>query len=125
MAATCPVDLDTISLRNEIQSVYARVATEPSGTFHFHRGPAYAASWLEYDAEALSLLPPGVTESFRWRCQSSPYRPRPSWHDGGGHRLRRRHGSVACGPLRRTDGPSHRSTSLKQWLNARASELAL
>ena len=29
MAMTCPVDLDTIKLRQEIQSIYARVATEP------------------------------------------------------------------------------------------------
>ena len=33
MAVTCPVDLDTIRLRQEIQSIYARVATDPSGAF--------------------------------------------------------------------------------------------
>ena len=36
MAVACPVDLDTRQLRREIQSIYARVATEPSGAFHFH-----------------------------------------------------------------------------------------
>jgi len=38
MAIACPADLDTLKLRAEIQSIYARVATEPSGEFHFHRG---------------------------------------------------------------------------------------
>jgi arsenite methyltransferase len=64
MAITCPIDLDTLKLRQEIQSIYARVATEPNGAFHFHRGPAYASSLLGYDAEALAALPPGSTESF-------------------------------------------------------------
>jgi SAM-dependent methyltransferase len=64
MAITCPVDLDTIKLRQEIQSIYARVASEPGGAFHFHRGPAYAAAFLGYDAAALAALPPGSTESF-------------------------------------------------------------
>jgi|SRR5579864_1720750 len=64
MALTCPVDLDTLRLRQEIQSIYARVATDPSGAFHFHRGPAYAAAWLGYDAGALAALPHGSTDSF-------------------------------------------------------------
>jgi arsenite methyltransferase len=42
MAMACPVDLDTLKLRAEIQSIYARVAAHPSGEFHFHRGPEYA-----------------------------------------------------------------------------------
>ena len=57
MAATCPNDLDTGVLRSEVQSVYRRVATDPDGTFHFHRGPEYAASRLGYDLGALSALP--------------------------------------------------------------------
>jgi arsenite methyltransferase len=64
MALTCPVDLDTLRLRQEIQSIYARVASDPGGAFHFHRGPAYAAGWLGYDADALAALPPSSTESF-------------------------------------------------------------
>lgn len=64
MAITCPVDLDTLRLRQEIQSIYARVATDPNGAFHFHRGPAYAAELLGYDAEALAALPASSTESF-------------------------------------------------------------
>ena len=64
MAIACPVDLDTRRLRAEIQSIYARVASDPSGDFHFHRGPAYAAQRLGYDATELSQLPDTVTESF-------------------------------------------------------------
>ena len=64
MAITCPVDLDTRKLRAEIQSIYARVAADPSGEFHFHRGPVYAATRLGYDAAELSKLPGTVTESF-------------------------------------------------------------
>ena len=50
MASTCPVDLDTLRLRSEIESIYRRVAIEPVGDFHFHRGPTYAAAMLGYDA---------------------------------------------------------------------------
>jgi arsenite methyltransferase len=64
MAVVCPVDLDTLTLRKEIQSIYARVAEDPSGAFHFHRGPAYAAEMLGYDAHALAALPPDNTASF-------------------------------------------------------------
>jgi arsenite methyltransferase len=64
MAVACPVDLDTLRLRKEIQEIYARVATEPDAAFHFHRGPAYAAELLGYDAAALAALPPDSTASF-------------------------------------------------------------
>src|SRR6188472_3903506 len=64
MANTCPVDLDTLRLRAEIESIYRRVATEPAGDFHFHRGPAYAAEMLGYDAAALDRLPADSTASF-------------------------------------------------------------
>jgi hypothetical protein len=64
MAIACPVDLDTLKLRAEIQSIYARVATEPSGDFHFHRGPTYAAEMLGYDVKALATLPADTTASF-------------------------------------------------------------
>ena len=53
MAISCPVDLDTRRLRDEIRSIYARVAADPSGEFHFHRGPDYAAELLRYDRAAL------------------------------------------------------------------------
>jgi|SRR5262245_32087081 len=64
MAIACPVDLDTLRLRAEIESIYRRVATEPAGDFHFHRGPAYAAEMLGYDAAALARLPADSTASF-------------------------------------------------------------
>jgi arsenite methyltransferase len=64
MALTCPIELDTATLRSEIQTMYARVAAAPGGEFHFHRGPAYAAARLGYDAAALAALPSDVTSSF-------------------------------------------------------------
>jgi arsenite methyltransferase len=64
MALSCPIDLDTLTLRREIQSIYARVADAPSGDFHFHRGPRYAADLLGYDAQALAVLPADSTASF-------------------------------------------------------------
>jgi arsenite methyltransferase len=64
MAIACPVDLDTMRLRQEIRSIYSRVATDPSGEFHFHRGPRYAAEMLGYDAAALADLPDEATASF-------------------------------------------------------------
>jgi arsenite methyltransferase len=64
MAIACPLDLDTLKLRAEIRSIYARVATEPTGDFHFHRGPIYAAEMLGYDAKALASLPVDSTASF-------------------------------------------------------------
>jgi arsenite methyltransferase len=64
MATTCPIDLDTVRLRQEIREIYARVATEPSSEFHFHRGPAYAAERLGYDSAALAALPSEATASF-------------------------------------------------------------
>jgi arsenite methyltransferase len=64
MPIACPVDLDIVKLRAEIQTIYARVATAPSGDFHFHRGPEYAADRLNYDAAELATLPRAVTESF-------------------------------------------------------------
>lgn len=75
MAVTCPVDLDTMKLRQEIQSIYARVATDPSGAFHFHRGPKYASDLLGYDAEALAALPASSTESFAG--VANPHRIKP------------------------------------------------
>jgi arsenite methyltransferase len=60
----CPVDLDTIALQREIATMYARVASDPSGEFHFHRGPAYAALFLGYDRAELDDLPAGTADSF-------------------------------------------------------------
>jgi SAM-dependent methyltransferase len=64
MPIACPVDLDTRMLRSEISSIYGRVAVEPTAEFHFHRGPAYAAEFLGYDARELASLPPECPASF-------------------------------------------------------------
>ena len=61
MATACPIDLDTLKLRREMQSIYARVATDPAGEFHFHRGPEYAVDMLGYDAKKLASLPAETT----------------------------------------------------------------
>ena len=64
MALTCPVDLDVATLRNEIRTMYGRVAASPDGDFHFHRGPEYAAARLGYDPRELAQLPTSVTAAF-------------------------------------------------------------
>jgi arsenite methyltransferase len=64
MAIACPVDLDTQVLRLEVSKVYSRVANDPNGDFHFHRGPAYAAQFLGYDPVELAALPAECTASF-------------------------------------------------------------
>ena len=64
MAIACPVDLNTAVLRSQISSIYGRVANEPHGEFHFHRGPVYAVEFLGYDAGELASLPPDCTASF-------------------------------------------------------------
>ena len=64
MAIACPPGLDVVKLREEIRAIYSRVAIDPSGDFHFHRGPAYAAAMLGYDASALAELPAEATASF-------------------------------------------------------------
>jgi arsenite methyltransferase len=64
MSIACPVDLNAAVLRSEISNIYGRVTEEPDGEFHFHRGPAYAAEFLGYDAGELSTLPPDCTASF-------------------------------------------------------------
>src|SRR6266567_9182294 len=64
MAIACPVDLDTQMLRAEVSKVYSRVAIDPDGDFHFHRGPVYAVDFLGYDPSELAALPPECTASF-------------------------------------------------------------
>jgi len=64
MAIACPVDLNTAALRSEISGIYERVASEPDGEFHFHRGPAYAGGFLGYSVDELAALPSDCTASF-------------------------------------------------------------
>jgi arsenite methyltransferase len=64
MAISCPTDFDAQALRAEVSKIYGRVALDPDGDFHFHRGPEYAASMLGYDQALLSELPERSTASF-------------------------------------------------------------
>ena len=64
MASFCPVGLDAQRLRDAVSLMYSRVASDPDGEFHFHRGPAYAAEFLGYDLEELAALPLSSTASF-------------------------------------------------------------
>jgi len=64
MAASCPIDLDVDQLRREISFIYARVAEDPAGDFHFHRGPGYAVSLLGYDAAEVAAIPVANSASF-------------------------------------------------------------
>jgi arsenite methyltransferase len=64
MAATCPLRFDVTTLHDSIRSVYTRVADDPTGDFHFHRGAAYAARALGYDPQELEALPARATSRF-------------------------------------------------------------
>jgi arsenite methyltransferase len=64
MATTCPIGLDTKKLRDEVSFIYTRLADDPGGDFHFHRGAKYAADFLGYDPSELALLPPESPASF-------------------------------------------------------------
>jgi arsenite methyltransferase len=64
MATTCPVGFDVDRLRGLVREEYDRVAREPQGTFHFHRGPDYACRMLGYDPEELATIPAESTASF-------------------------------------------------------------
>jgi ubiquinone/menaquinone biosynthesis C-methylase UbiE len=64
MATTCPVGFDVAALRAQVLATYDRVARDPGGDFHFHRGPRYAAKYLRYDAGELALLPAVCTVRF-------------------------------------------------------------
>lgn len=64
MEQFCEITLDRERLKSEIRSTYSLVAETPTGDFHFHRGPEYAARQLGYDREELSSLPGTSTASF-------------------------------------------------------------
>ncbi|AHE97049.1 methyltransferase domain-containing protein [Thioalkalivibrio paradoxus] len=64
MTNDCELTFDQQRLKQEIRTTYARVAEEPDGDFHFHRGPEYAASRLGYDRAELDTLPDSVTAPF-------------------------------------------------------------
>jgi arsenite methyltransferase len=64
MATTCPLGFNVDKLRQLVRAEYDRVAREPDGKFHFHRGPHYAAAMLRYDAQELAMIPEESTACF-------------------------------------------------------------
>jgi arsenite methyltransferase len=64
MAASCPSNFDVNYLREQVRATYDRVARDPDGDFHFHRGPEYAQQYLGYDAQELARLPTECTARF-------------------------------------------------------------
>jgi SAM-dependent methyltransferase len=64
MAIACPITLDKEKLKAEVRATYSKVADDPSGDFHFHRGPEYAARLLGYDLAELKSLPDIATAPF-------------------------------------------------------------
>lgn len=64
MALQCPPGFDNQHLRRQVLATYDRVARDPHGDFHFHRGPRYAVEFLHYDADALAELPHTATARF-------------------------------------------------------------
>jgi arsenite methyltransferase len=64
MAATCPVGFDVARLRQLIRAEYDRVARDPEGDFHFHRGPEYASRRLGYNPIELASIPAESAASF-------------------------------------------------------------
>jgi SAM-dependent methyltransferase len=56
--------IDAQLVREEVSKMYSRVAVDPGGDFHFHRGPAYAAEFLGYDPVELDALPSECTACF-------------------------------------------------------------
>lgn len=44
--------------------MYTRVAIDPNGDYHFHRGPRYAAEQLGYDASEVAAIPAECLASF-------------------------------------------------------------
>ena len=65
MALSCPIGLDVKLLRKEIGEIYSRVASDPAGDFHFHRGPEYAARLLGYSASATRPVRPQRSDGAR------------------------------------------------------------
>lgn len=64
MALSAPEGFDVAQLRDAIRETYERVASDPGGAFHFHRGRAYAVEMLGYDDDALAALPNEATARF-------------------------------------------------------------
>lgn len=64
MSAICPDNFDVAQLRGFVRAEYARVARDPEGDYHFHRGPQYAADYLGYEREELAAIPSLSSQRF-------------------------------------------------------------
>ena len=64
MAITAPQYFDSDYLREQVRIEYDRVARNPHGEYHFHRGPEYAHTFLGYDAQELAAIPAEATARF-------------------------------------------------------------
>lgn len=64
MALKCPTGFAVDHMRSEVRATYERVALDPDGIYHFHRGLDYAVEYLGYDRDALESLPGTATASF-------------------------------------------------------------
>jgi len=64
MAVKCPIGFDSEYLKQRVYQTYERVAREPHGEFHLHRGPEYASEYLKYDRDELRELPEESTARF-------------------------------------------------------------
>jgi len=64
MAVTCPIDFDIAQLRSSVRAVYTRVAHDPNGEFHFHRGAEYAVRLLGYAPAELEAIPERARSRF-------------------------------------------------------------
>lgn len=72
MAFECTVGFDVEQLRAQVIATYDRVARDPDGDFHFHRGPRYASEYPGYDAAKLATLP--VLATARFAGVGNPHR---------------------------------------------------
>lgn len=64
MALECPEGFDEEYLREQVRATYERVAADPAGEFHFHRGKRYASKRLNYAAEDLAMMPASSAKRF-------------------------------------------------------------
>jgi arsenite methyltransferase len=72
MAFTAPDNFNGNYLREQVLAEYDRVARQPEGDYHFNRGPEYAATYLQYDAEELAQVP--LLASARFAGVGNPLR---------------------------------------------------
>ena len=64
MALTAPENFNGDNLRKQVLAEYDRVARDPYGDYHFHRGAEYAHFQLQYDAHEVLTLPEESTARF-------------------------------------------------------------